>query len=161
MQQLLYFNQMKTSLTFTLLLFSAAIIISCGSGKSKEANTEGSSMPIPKSNTANAQDTSTQTSFILKWKDVYFMEHGPTFLFEDRTGKEFSFNYLEVPGFDLDNNGFFTTVRYEDRVFPELKLKVEIKDQWFRITIEKQMRDIEGLGETGEVDVITGIEPVE
>ena len=128
---------MKICLNFVALLMVSSIMISCG-GK---------------------ETSSSQTAYTLKWKGIDWMENGPSYQFEDQDGKEFHFSLLIIPEFKPDSNSYFT-IRY-DRSLPEYQLKDEIKDKWFRVNIEKQLRSIEGSGKEGEVEVIVDIEPVE
>lgn len=144
------------------LIFVGVCIVACKPNSSKDTTTPAET-PVTATDSISAGQApepqiATQN---LRWKNVSVTEFGPSYIFEDEDGNEIYYNYIEFSGFEMDNNEYFTTTRYDDRALPELKLKEGIKDKWFKIKLQPQMRESSGSGETLEVDVIVGIEPLQ
>lgn len=151
---------MKISIYLTALTIIGTCLVACKSDRTQNATAEA---PATLADSASKEQTPTPqfATQNLRWKNVSVTEFWPSYIFEDEDGNEIYYNYIEFSGFEMDNNEYFTTTRYDDRALPELKLKEGIKDKWFKVKLQPQMRESSGSGETLEVDVIVGIEPLQ
>ena len=159
---------MKTPTRLLTLILFTALVAGCGSGK---PNPENSAAAIDSSEYAGepiSPDTfsvktyltaaENQTAYILRWKDIWIMEDQATYTFEDLSSNSVTFNFIEIPGWDEENNPYYNVIHREDRMFPELTLKEVIKDKWLTVISEKKMKYITGMDEEAEMEVIVGME---
>ena len=153
----------KRSIPF-LISCLLLLLLGCNNPKTDQSVTQDSLESVSANNTdsqfeqpGTSNDSTTQ-ALLLKWVEINMSEYGPAYVFEDKAGNQVFIQFIEMPGFDFQKNDYFEAVYSDDSMFPTITLRKEVIGQWYRATIKNELREL--VGATGEVSIVTGLEPV-
>lgn len=109
----------------------------------------------------NTSGAGSVQTYKLKWKSVAYDEYGISYGFENQKGEEVYFFHLNIPGFTDKQNDFYTSIEVDDRIFPVLEIKEEVKNKWYEVKVEIQEIENEAEpSETNDTPVIISIKPL-